>query len=271
MDLVDPDKIPSYGILKRNAATTIVENAVEEVRNLGFSIAHSGFSDKKLKKVSKKFDLLQSSYTKKFGIKRLKEVDEINTIRLPLAIDKYFLNLATNPIVIALLKELIVGKFILNQQNGIINPPGQKYNQGAWHRDLPYQHFLTSTPLAIGALFCVDDFYPDNGSTYVLPASHKHEVFPSSTYILRNGVQLSAPAGSFIIIDSMAFHRGGNNLTAQNRRAVNHVYSIPLIKQQIDIPSILDGSGLDDNFKELLGFKYKLPKSIDAFLDSRKI
>jgi ectoine hydroxylase-related dioxygenase (phytanoyl-CoA dioxygenase family) len=172
--------------------------------------------------------------------------------------------------VIALLKELIVGKFILNQQNGIINPPGRKYNQGAWHRDLPYQHFLTSTPLAIGALFCVDDFYPDNGATYVLPASHKHEAFPSSTYILKNGVQLSAPAGSFIIVDSMVFHRGGNNLTTQNRRAVNHVYTIPLIKQQIDILAVFDKLDLDDNLKELLGYKYKLPQSIESFLDSRK-
>ena len=71
-------------------------------------------------------------------------------------------------------------------------------------------------------------------------------------------------------MDGMSFHRGGNNLTEQNRRGVNHVYTIPLIRQQIDIPSVFDELDLDDNIKELLGFKYKQPQSIEAFLDTRK-
>jgi hypothetical protein len=34
---------------------------------------------------------------------------------------------------------VIQGTFILNQQNGIINPAKEADNQAAWHRDLPYQ------------------------------------------------------------------------------------------------------------------------------------
>jgi len=270
MDSIASGEILSYGVLQKDTSSTIVENAVEEIRNLGFTVVHSGHSDDELKTLSEKFDLVCLSYTNKFGKDRLKEIDEHNTIRLPLAFDKCFLDLAINPVIIDILKKLIVGKFMLNQQNGIINPAGQQYNQRAWHRDLPYQHFLTTTPLAISALFCLDDFNLENGATQVLPASHKHEMFPSNPYILKNGVQLTAPAGSFIVIDCMAFHRGGDNLSKQNRRAVNHVYTIPLIKQQIDIPSVFDELDLDDNLKELLGFKYKQPQSIEAFLDTRK-
>lgn len=270
MDSIDSGEILSYGVLKKDTSSTIVENAVQEIRNLGFTVVHSGHSDDELKILSEKFDLVYLSYANKFGKDRLKEIDEHNTIRLPLVLDKCFLDLANNPVIIDILKKLIIGKFILNQQNGIINPACQQYNQSAWHRDLPYQHFLTTTPLAISALFCLDDFNMENGATHVLPASHKHEMFPSNPYILKNGIQVIAPADSFIIMDCMAFHRGGNNLTKQNRRAVNNIYSIPLIKQQIDIPTVLDKLDLDDNLKELLGFKYKQPQSIEAFLDTRK-
>jgi len=270
MDFIASGEILSYGVLKKDTSSTIAENAVEEIRNLGFTVVHSGFSDDELKTLSEKFDLVHMSYTNRFGKNRLEEIDEHNTIRLPLAFDKCFLDLAINPVIIDILKKLIVGKFILNQQNGIINPAGKQYNQRAWHRDLPYQHFVTTTPLAINALFCVDDFNLENGATHVLPASHKHEAFPSNPYILKSGVQVTAPAGSFIVMDGMSFHRGGNNLTEQTRRGVNHVYTIPLIRQQIDIPSVFDELDLDDNLKELLGFKYKQPQSIEAFLDTRK-
>ena len=35
------------------------------------------------------------------------------------------------------------------------------------------------------------------------------------------------------------FHRGGANTTARGWRAVNQAYSIPFIRQQIDLPSTL--------------------------------
>ena len=262
MDSIASGEILSYGVLKKDTSSTIVENAVEEIRNLGFTVVHSGHSDDELKTLSEKFDLVCLSYTNKFGKDRLKEIDEHNTIRLPLAFDKCFLDLANNPVIIDILKKLIVGKFILNQQNGIINPAGQQYNQRAWHRDLPYQHFLSSTPLAISALFCVDDFNLENGATHVLPASHKHEVFPSNPYILKSGVQVTAPAGSFIVMDGMSFHRGGNNLTEQNRRGVNHVYTIPLIRQQIDIQSVFDELDLDEDPVATAEFKAELAQKL---------
>jgi ectoine hydroxylase-related dioxygenase (phytanoyl-CoA dioxygenase family) len=271
MNTTPSGDISFYGVLKRNISATMIEKAVEEIRSLGFTVIPSGLSDAELKMISERFDFLYLEYTKKFGENYLENIDEHNTLRLPLAFDSCFLNLAVNSNVIEIISRLIVGKFILNQQNGIINPVGKIYNQGAWHRDLPYQHFVSSTPLAINALFCVDEFNLSNGATHVLPASHKQESFPSDAYIMKNEVQVKAAAGSFIVIDCMAFHRGGNNLSDKNRRAVNHVYTIPLMKQQIDIPALLGSMDLDDKIKDLFGFKYKVPQSIEAFLSSRKL
>ena len=165
---------------------------------------------------------------------------------------------------------LIHGKFILNQQNGIINPPRADYNQGAWHRDFPYQHFVSSRPLAINALFCVDDFTIENGATYVLPASHKSGPFASKTFVERHAVQVVAKAGSFILLDCMLFHAGGFNQSSRPRRAVNHVYNIPYFKQQINIPLNLGAAGLSSQAKEVFGFTFQEPGSVADYLAQRK-
>jgi len=124
-------------------------------------------------------------------------------------------------------------------------------------------------PIAINALYCVDDFTKDNGATHVLPASHKQESFPSDAYTLKNSAQITARAGSFIMMDCMTFHRGGVNNTRAKRRAVNHIYTIPHIKQLIDIPALLGEEGMDVYVQELLGYSYGLPRSIDDFLKTR--
>ena len=159
-----------------------------------------------------------------YGEPKLRSLNEFHTIRSPLTHGgDVFLRLVLNENLLSTLKKLISGKFILNQQNGVINPPQETYNQGVWHRDLPYQHFVSTKPLAINALFCVDDFTFENGATFVLPASHKTEAFPSASYIRKNSVQIEAKAGSFILLDCMLFHAGGFNKTHLERRAVNHV------------------------------------------------
>ena len=149
-----------------------------------------------------------------------------------------FLQLACNLRVLALCERLIGPGFILGQQNGIVNPAGAKqFSQSAFHRDLPYQHFVSSRPLALNALFCLDAFTVDNGATMVIPASHKQEAFPSERVLAAHTKQIAAPAGSFLVLDCMTYHCGGSNRTAQDRRAVNHVYSIALMRQQIDLPA----------------------------------
>ena len=212
-----------------------------QVRHLGYGIIDGGYELSWLSSLSDAFDRTWERYQSEYGGDEwLKAIDEHNTIRLPLANEPMFLELAANGKILEICSRLISGYAILNQQNGIINPPrGARYNQGAWHRDLPYQHFVSSRPLAINALFCLDPFTVENGATKVLPASHRQEAFPSDDFVEQHAATVTAPAGSFIVLDCMMFHSGGVNTTASPRRAVNHVYSIPLIRQQIDLPGAL--------------------------------
>ncbi|WP_300394278.1 phytanoyl-CoA dioxygenase family protein [Henriciella sp.] len=261
----------SYGILKRNGRGGELDSIVEQIRLLGYAVLDSGLSDGELAKISDDFDAAHTTYVKAQGESRLRELNELNTIRCPMALGfGSFLNLAFDARLLAVIDELILGTFILNQQNGIINPPRQDYNQGAWHRDLAYQHFVTSRPIAINALFCIDPFLPENGATFVLPASHKSEEFPSSDFVKANAVQISAPAGSFILLDCMTYHAGGKNLTDRPRRAVNHIYNIPHFRQQIRIPRQLDPGTLSGKQRQILGFGYDEADSATAYLDAKR-
>ncbi|MBE9238211.1 phytanoyl-CoA dioxygenase family protein [Anabaena aphanizomenioides LEGE 00250] len=264
-------KIDYYGVLEQHQINNdVILQAAEEITTLGYAVIDSGYSPDKLEKISHCFNLSHASYVEKYGISFLQNIDEFNGVRLPMAFDKVFLDLALNPIIIKLVQSLIKGKFYLNQQNAIINPPGQHYNQSAFHRDLPYQHFVSSRPLAINCLFCVDDFTELNGSTIVIPCSHKSEKFPSDNFIKNHSIKVTAPVGSFIVLDCMVFHKGGFNSSDNPRRAVNHVYTIPFFKQQINIPNVIGNSfDINDEQRDILGYKYQVPTGIEEFLIGR--
>ena len=60
----------------------------------------------------------------------------------------------------------------------------------------------------------------------------------------------------WLIIDSMVFHRAGNNSSGGVRRAINHIFTLPLIQQQISLPDALGGRFADDpRFRRLLGYE----------------
>lgn len=260
----------SYGILHRDFTGSSVDIAAEEVLRLGYSRLDAGYSPDELSEISQAFDSAHDQYIEQWGDAHLQLLDERNTLRaLCTHGGPKFIALASNSSLLAVLELLIVGRFILNQQNGIINPPMQPYNQGAWHRDLPYQHFVSSSPLAVNALFCVDDFTLDNGATFILPASHRVEAFPSDHFVRTQALQVKAQAGEFILLDSMTFHAGGFNRTQKARRAVNHLYTIPFFKQQIKLPGNMDAQGLTPQQKNLFGFDYLEPTSIESYLETR--
>jgi ectoine hydroxylase-related dioxygenase (phytanoyl-CoA dioxygenase family) len=261
--------VQSYGVLERTQVASSIDLAVEEISRVGFCVFDSGFSKSTIANIADHFDRMHAEYLAHHGLEYMRSRDEHNTVRLPLSLDNTFLDLARTKRLLELVSRLIAGKFILNQQNGIVNPVNSRYNQDAWHRDLPYQHFTSSRPIAVNALYCIDEFTIENGATSVLPGTHLHEAFPSDAFIEKNARQIPAPAGSFIVIDGMTYHRGEKNHTAQPRRAVNHVFTIPFIKQQIAIPPAMNGDGLDEATRDLLGYRYATPASIDEFLKAR--
>lgn len=262
----------SYGVRERISADTDIELAAESIRTLGYAIVDSGFSLETLAELSDSFERAREKFAAcAGGASKLREVDEHNSIRAAFSFDEKLLDVARNKRILELVTALVGGYCILSQQNGIINPPNnQQYNQRFWHRDLPYQHVVLSRPLAINALFCLDSFTIENGATLVLPATHKQEAFPSVSFVKTNARQVCAPAGSFIVLDCMLYHSGSANQTNRERRAINHVYTTPMLRQQIDLPAILgDNYTQDASLRRLLGYEASTPRSVQDFLRSR--
>ena len=271
------NSVSKYGVRETSRARTKIDTAVEQIRLVGYCRIASGLSKQEQNKIKTEFDrLLEEQNTDSIQAKHLRSIDEHNTLRAPLLKSKTMLELAQNPNITSIAEKLFgasfqEGCFILNQQNGILNPGNsQRYNQGAYHRDLPYQHFTSSRPVGINALYCIDPFSRENGATFVLPGSHKVEEFPSEQTVRSIAVQIEANPGDFLVLDAMLFHSGGINRTQFARKAINHVYTLPIIRQQIQFSGAIgDVSSLSSETQNLLGLNMPTINSVAEYWQAR--
>jgi ectoine hydroxylase-related dioxygenase (phytanoyl-CoA dioxygenase family) len=262
-----------YGISEAGQGAGPVDLHVEEIRLNGFTVVPRAFDDEHAQAWRDRIDAVVAAEMEAGGgIEAMDALGEGNTARAPLHRDARFLELAQNPVVLAICERLLDGYFLLNQQNAVVNPPvGQFFHQTAYHRDLPYQHFTSSRPIAISALYCADAFEADNGATLMLAGSHKQESFPSESVVERWQQSVLAPAGSYLVFDSMLFHRAGVNRSPRARRAVNHVYSRAFLRQQILLPRLLgEGFTQDPATRRLLGYDADAPDTVEAWMASRR-
>jgi ectoine hydroxylase-related dioxygenase (phytanoyl-CoA dioxygenase family) len=259
-----------YGVLQREAAGDEVAQHAERIRLAGYTVVPGGFTAADIAEFGARLERELERQIDEFGAERIAAIGDASTVRCPLVHDDAFLRLAAHPGLLTLCRHLLGDYIVLMQQNGVINPPRQPHTQVAYHRDLPYQHFTSSRPLAVSALFCIDPFRPDNGATTVIPGSHRVEGFPSDPVAQALDVPVAADAGSFIVFDSMLFHRAGINRSERPRRAVNQVFSIPLIAQQISLPAALDGRYAGDPvLARLLGYEAAPAASVRAWRERR--
>jgi len=249
------DALRSYGVNEQEVAADDLAAHAERIRLAGYCVLAGALSAADTADLAARLDEVIRRQTEEFGSERLEQIGDRFTARCPLVDDAAFLKLATHPRLLALVRLLLGDYVVLMQQNGVINPPQEGHTQGAYHRDLPYQHFVSSRPLAISALFCIDPFRTETGATMVIPGSHHVERFPSTAVAASAEVSVNADAGSFVVFDAMLFHRAGDNRSGRVRRAVNNVFSVPIIAQQISLPSALNGRYSDDpELARLLGY-----------------
>ena len=268
------NSIRVFGVKEFSEASSDVEQHIEDIKLVGYTIVPDALSTSELELARLKVDEIYSRQTAEFGGEsELRKLNDSYTARALLAYDDFFLTVATNAKVLAIVEALLGDYYILMLQNGLINVPsvGSEQNAGSWHRDLNYQHFVSSRALSVSALFCVDDFTSETGGTHVLPGSHKMEAFPSAATVLSNERPITARAGSVVVFDSMLFHCGGLNRSANPRRALNHMYTLPLIRQQISFPRMLGGRFSDDPFlRRFLGYEAETADSVQQWRDQRR-
>jgi hypothetical protein len=263
-----PEETPTYGVLQKRNVQDELDLHIEELEYLGYTAVKSGLTAAEIGALRKSIDL---NYKKQLAeTAEAAMTADTDILRCPLIYDDIFIKVATTEPLLEICKRLLGMNFVLLQQNAIINRPTTKEYQSRWHRDLPYQHFVTSKKLALNALLCVDEFTPATGGTVVLPGTHQFESFPSPKFVCKHELTMSGLPGSLLVLDAMLFHRSGYNVSAKIRRGVNHLIGRPLLVQQMDLPRLLGDRYSNDPFlRGYLGYQWNPASSVTAWRKQR--
>ena len=253
--------LPAYGIVEHLPAIDHVSEHFSDLLVNGYTVIDSGFSSAFLDQIQIKMDQIYSTQVADIGgAKNLAKISDADIARCLLSYDADFIDVACAPLLRSICERYLGPEFVLMQQNGVINRHERENYQKNWHRDLSYQHWTSSRPIAMNALLCVDKFTTLNGATHVLPATHHVAPMPTTGFVKRNELQIPAPRGSFIVMDAMVFHRAGWNQSNSVRRGINHLIGLPFLAQQIDMPSAIARKGgiepTDAWTRKYLGYRW---------------
>jgi ectoine hydroxylase-related dioxygenase (phytanoyl-CoA dioxygenase family) len=247
-----------------------INKHLEELEILGYTLIKNALQSSGVEELKNELERIWDVQEKEVeGVFNIKEIAENNIVRAPLAYSDLFIKAYNNSKTISLIREILGDYFILSQENGVIVHPNLTHSQNKWHRDLSHMNFVSDPPLAVNAFFCLTNFTVETGATQLLPHSHKINYEPSADYMNNHGISIEAEAGDVFLFNSMLFHRTGMNISQEKRIGLNHIYTKYILKQQIDIPALLNFKAPEDPFLNmLLGFDSRVPTSV---LDYRKI
>jgi len=101
------------------------------------------------------------------------------------------------------------------------------------HRDQGYVPAMAAFPAVCNLFWLIDDFTPANGSTHVVPGSHRwppeYQIKPPPREM---SVQVEAPAGSVFVWEGRIWHGLGVNANGEPRRSITTYLCLPWLRQQ---------------------------------------
>lgn len=263
----------SYGIAQDSAVPDAGDLAplIEQIEVRGFGVLPDLLRPEQVARLNAGLDEIYGRQCDEVGGEAaLASMNDADVVRCPLAYADDFMALATHPTLLAVGRAMLGESFVLLFQNGLINRPTRRHAQASWHRDLNYQHWVCSKPLALTLLVCLEDFTTETGGTVFLPGSHLLERFPSAALVEQSQESPVARAGSVLVMNSMTFHRAGVNSSRRIRRAVNHVFGTPILAQQVDIPAMLDREPPSDPWlASYLGYRWNPMRDVAAWRRQR--
>ena len=210
------------GVSEQFTAVNDVDVAVEEIERNGYTILDNVLSDAEL--IYLYDGVLERIYRIQCeeigGEDVMLKIGEDGSVKHLFSYDDFFVQMLTKEPPFSIIKSFLGENISLYLQNAIMNFSGVENPASVWHRDLPYQHYVSDSPLALTSLYVVDEFNSDTGGPFVLSGSHKFGKFPSSQFVERHAQQICAPVGSVLLFDSMLYHQAGYNRSNKVRRAI---------------------------------------------------
>lgn len=142
----------------------------------------------------------------------------------------------THPRVLAGIASVLGNEFKLSSLNYRAAKPGMGHQKlhVDWRNTVVHGDYKVCN-----SIWLLDDFTPLNGSTRIVPNSHKWDVLPDQVMTDANEthpdeIRIIAPAGSVFIFNSHVWHGGTTNHTNQDRRSIHSYFCTRDQPQQID-------------------------------------
>ena len=135
-----------------NPKSEIEEKHEELIRN-GYTTLKNVFSKEDCEIAKEKISSIYKKQIKEIGDEKfLISINDQDVVRALFVYDDFFLKFIHNESIKQLLEISLGKKYILNLQNSPINKAHASHYGSTWHRDLSYQHFVSSRPIAISVL-----------------------------------------------------------------------------------------------------------------------
>jgi ectoine hydroxylase-related dioxygenase (phytanoyl-CoA dioxygenase family) len=214
-----------------------LEETVTNVRYLGYGVVEGVLEPSLLEETRAAMYAPQDRIQADVGEDRLGSAGELGVLRLTLAYNPYFVRLLELDPILAVVDATVSETAILHLQHGLILPSlpeGEAPDifQLNFHRDFP--RVLNDWLMSINTFLAIDEFRPDNGAILVVHASHQIEDRPSHKFLEDNAMPVECPLGSIIVFDSMLWHAAGENVSGEDRLAINQQFTRSYVKQQVD-------------------------------------
>ncbi len=242
---------------------------VKRIEEDGYTILRNQIIPDEIQDFKNFSEMIYNQQVEEFGIENLKEIGEEDIVRAPFLFNKCFDQLIINDSILEIVKSTLGQKVILHLQNTIINRKQTEHHQSAWHRDIPYQNYTLSQPISLSVFYALSPFNYETGGTKLLPKSHRFENFPNDEFIEANFIQPDLNPGDVLIFDSWVYHCAGKNISNIDRYGVNHVFTAPFLKQQIDFPKLVDSRDFPNELKNLMGKEFEVAISVNDFRNKR--
>jgi ectoine hydroxylase-related dioxygenase (phytanoyl-CoA dioxygenase family) len=146
--------------------------------------------------------------------------------------DPVFADLAEHPAALTFVRASLGWPALLGNISANITGPGG--GEMVLHAD----QIFVPEPWAqeaqgLNVCWCLDDFTEATGATRIVPSSHRLNRAPRPDEAQAETLAVEAPAGAIVVLDSRVWHKTGNNLTPDRRRAgVFAWYTRPIYRQQ---------------------------------------
>lgn len=254
------------GLRQSAASGSSPWDAVRETIELrGYAVVRAFRSGDVLERMRRVCDEMYDAEVAEFGRQALEAIGDLGVVRNPFLKNRLFRDFCCDPRLTEMLKILLGWPYILHVQRLVVSDADFVHPAGVWHRDHGYQNFVTSMPISVTTILCVDPMTQANGPVFVLDSSHKWASVPSNEFLAEQKVQLTLDAGDLLVLDSALFHRNSAN-TASRRRSLVTIYTSPMLKQHTDIAGHVGSCGpLDETERVVFGTTTRPFETDDAY------